>query len=48
MELATRSFTGTTVEGAGSREADGGEETAMEETAAKKTEALEQADGGSR
>ena len=48
MELATRSFTSTTVEGDGSREVDGGEETATEETAAKKAEASEQADEGSR
>ena len=45
MELATRSFTSTTVEGDGSREVDGREETATEETAAKKAEASEQADG---
>ena len=30
MELATRSFTSTTVEGDGSREVDGREETARE------------------
>ena len=48
MELETRSFTGTTVEGDGSREVDGREETAKEETAAKKVEASDQADGGSR
>ena len=50
MELATGSFTGTTAGVYGSREVDGREarETAKEETAAKKAEASEQADGGSR
>ena len=48
MELATKSFTSTTVEGDGSRAADGREETATEEMAAKKVEASGQADGGSR
>ena len=48
MELAAKSFTGITVEGDGSREGDDREETATEEAAAKKTQASEQANGGSR
>ena len=41
MELVTRSFNSTTVEGDGSKKADGREETVTEEKAAKKAEASE-------